>query len=87
MQSRNSRSPTSKTEQTADVAEAKLGTNPSVEVQEQVSTEAKRLAEEKQDRLKYMAGLTFVTWFDKDGNKICQSWNDPERLIEIPEGQ
>ena len=71
----------------ADVAEAKLGTDPSEEVKEQVFTEAKRLAEEKKDWLKHMAGLTFVTWFDRDGNKICQSWNDPERLIEIPEGQ
>jgi type I restriction-modification system DNA methylase subunit len=71
----------------ADVVEAKLGTDPSEEVKEQVFTEAKRLAEENQSRLKYMAGLTFVTWFDKDGHQICQSWNDPERLIEIPEGQ
>jgi hypothetical protein len=71
----------------ADVADAKLGSDPSEEVKEQVFAEAARLAEEKQDRLKYMAGLAFITWFDKDGNTICQSWNDPTTLIEIPEGQ
>ena len=68
----------------ADVAKAKLGPEPLEEAKEQVLTEAKRLAEENQSRLKYMAGLAFVTWFDKDGNKICQSWNDPQTLVEIP---